>query len=140
MPLKTLSVALALLACGGAAAAQTGGARPATADTARARTPSGTPDISLRTRVTARKLRFATAPADVYVRVWACPLADSVHVVDRVGIPRPVKPGVTYRDVQVSSEFAALLADSLGSALGVQACGAPHDPAPVRPGSAPPRP
>ncbi|HEX7240409.1 MAG TPA: hypothetical protein VF263_09100 [Longimicrobiaceae bacterium] len=105
------------------------GVRPAAAQeraradsTARAAAPAA-PDLSIRARATVRTLRFDVAP-EASVRVWACPLADTTRLVDRGGLPRPVQPGVVYRDVRVSVEYAAVLSEALGDLLKPQSCGA----------------
>ena len=119
------------------------GARPAAAqeraraDSARPAAPAA-PDLSIRARATTRTLRFDVQP-EASVRVWACPLADTTRLVERGGLPRPVQPGVVYRDVTVSAEYAAVLSEALGDLLKPPACGAARPDSAARP-AAPLRP
>lgn len=62
------------------------------------------PDVLIRATVTAREVRFATRPR-TSVRTRGC--ADTLVVTERVNLPDPVEPGVTYRDVRVGVEIRA---------------------------------
>ncbi|HEX6037827.1 hypothetical protein, partial [Longimicrobium sp.] len=62
------------------------------------------PDVLIRATATAREVRFNTQPR-TSVRALGC--ADSVIVTERVNLPDPVEPGVTYRDVRVGIEIRA---------------------------------
>jgi hypothetical protein len=62
------------------------------------------PDVVIRATATAREVRFSTQPRTA-VRTLGC--ADSLIVTERVNLPDPVQPGVTYRDVRVGVEIRA---------------------------------
>lgn len=80
-------------------------ARSATAsDTARR------PTIILCAGVGAREVRFATQP-DIDVRLSGA-LGDSVRVLERRNLPKPVVAGTTYRDVFVAVEIVGHLTDN----------------------------
>jgi hypothetical protein len=70
----------------------------------------GAPDIILCASVSAREVRFATQP-QISVRLSGA-LGDSVHVLERRNLPRPVGAGTTYRDVFVAVEILGHLAQS----------------------------
>lgn len=73
--------------------------------------PSTRPTVEVRAAVRASELRFEARPRAT-VRAWACPGVDTVHV-ERNGLPDPVEPGVTYRNVSASIQVhAALAADT----------------------------
>ncbi len=129
-----LALAALLLLCASGVRPAAAQERPP-ADTTRAAAPAA-PDLSIRARATARTLRFDVAP-EASVRVWACPLADTVRLVDRGGLPRPVQPGVVYRDVTVSVEYAAVLSEALGDLLKPQSCGAAQPSSLPRPEESP---
>jgi hypothetical protein len=87
------------------AAAQDGCARPGpavAADSARA------PTVLIRATADLRELRFDARPR-TEVRTPGCAELDGVTVTDRVNLPDPVEPGVTYRDVRVGVEIRAHL-------------------------------
>ena len=69
-----------------------------------------TPTIILCAGVGAREVHFNTQP-DISVRLTGA-LGDSVRVLERRNLPRPVVAGTTYRDVFVAVEIVANLADS----------------------------
>jgi hypothetical protein len=62
------------------------------------------PDVVIRATATAREVRFNNQPR-TSVRTLGC--ADSLVVTERVNLPDPVEPGVTYRDVRVGVEIRA---------------------------------
>lgn len=66
------------------------------------------PDVILRATASARELRFASEPR-TSVRTAGCLPLDTVIVTERVNLPDPVQPGVTYRDVRVGIEVRAHL-------------------------------
>ena len=66
------------------------------------------PDVVIRATVSARELRFASEPR-TSVRTTGCLPLDSIIVTERVNLPDPVQPGVTYRDVRVGIEIRAHL-------------------------------
>ncbi|HLM66054.1 MAG TPA: hypothetical protein VK358_00940 [Longimicrobium sp.] len=87
------------------AAAQDGCVRlgsSAAADSARA------PTVLIRATAGIRELRFETRPR-TEVRTAGCAGLDGVTVTERVNLPDPVEPGVTYRDVRVGMEIRAHL-------------------------------
>lgn len=101
------------------------------------------PDVLIRATVTAAEVRFRTQPR-ASVRVPGCAGLDSVVVTERVNLPDPVQPGVTYRDVRVGIEIRthlnvlcapALAADPAFAAL----CAAATPPAASPPAATPPR-
>jgi hypothetical protein len=72
--------------------------------------------VILRASVSAREVRFASAP-HVTVRMCGGTL-DSVRVLERRNLPSPVVAGTTYRDVFVSIELLGhLTADCIASGL-----------------------
>jgi hypothetical protein len=102
--LLSVPMLLALLATRGAAqtaAACTPGALPA--DTAGRR-----PDVVIIASVHADQLRFESAPR-VQARVLGCPATSFIRVTERRNLPKPVQPGVTYRDVTVGVEIRSYL-------------------------------
>lgn len=74
-------------------------ASAAAADSGRA------PDVLIRASATAREVRFQSQPR-TSVRTGGCAL-DGVVETERVNLPDPVEPGVTYRDVRVGVEIRA---------------------------------
>lgn len=62
------------------------------------------PDVLIRATATAREVRFATRPR-TSVRALGC--GQGVTVTERVNLPDPVEPGVTYRDVRVGVDIRA---------------------------------
>lgn len=84
-------------------------AAPAAAQDACALLPVGAaadslPDVVIRATATAREVRFNSRPR-TSVRTLGC--ADTLIVTERVNLPDPVEPGVTYRDVRVGIEIRA---------------------------------
>lgn len=101
------TVLLAMLALAAApAAAQDGCARlgssVAPGDSTQA------PLVVIRATADVRELRFGSQPR-TSVRTLGCAGLDSVIVTERVNLPEPVQPGVTYRDVRVGMEIRAHL-------------------------------
>ena len=74
------------------------------------------PTIILCAGVGAREVHFATQP-DIRVRLTGS-LGDSVRVLERRNLPKPVTAGTTYRDVYVAVELVVHLADSCREATG----------------------
>ncbi len=64
------------------------------------------PGVLVRARATIRELRFGSQPR-TSVRTLGCAGIDSIVVTERVNLPDPVEPGVTYRDVRVGVEVRA---------------------------------
>jgi len=81
----------------------------ARADTAAGRS-GRQPTLILCAGVGAREIQFAKQP-DISVRLTGS-LGDSVHVLERRNLPKPVVAGATYRDVFIAVEIVAHLADS----------------------------
>ena len=97
------------------------------------------------------EVRFSSEPK-VDIRLNGCSVLDTVRVVERRNLPRPVQPNVTYRNVHIAVEIlghldaqcllagigggaAAPGADSLRGPLPNLCSGTPADsavPAPVR--------
>lgn len=79
-----------------------------------------TPDVSITATVTARELKFETVPNPT-VGFPGKPAGETVWEAERENLPRPVEPGVTYRDIgirlRISSRFAdieRIVAEALG--------------------------
>ena len=68
------------------------------------------PTVILCAGVGAREIQFAKQP-DISVKLTGS-LGDSVHVLERRNLPKPVAAGATYRDVFIAVEIVAHLADS----------------------------
>jgi hypothetical protein len=64
--------------------------------------------VIIRASANIRELRFESRPR-AEVRTEGCAGLDSVIVTERVNLPDPVQPGVTYRDVRVGIEIRASL-------------------------------
>jgi hypothetical protein len=69
---------------------------------------AGGPLVRIRAQATIRELRFESQPR-AEVRTLGCAGLDSVVVTERVNLPDPIEPGVTYRDVRVGIEIRASL-------------------------------
>lgn len=118
MSVKKLS-SLAAIVCGVLCAGQieaqnqTGAARqnpsPASAQTS-ARSADDA-DLAITGSVTARELRFDVVPNPT-VEFTGRPQRDTVWEAERENLPRPVQPGVTYRDIgvrlRITSVFSTL--------------------------------
>jgi hypothetical protein len=76
---------------------------------ARASDTTRRPTIILCAGVGAREIHFATQP-DIDVKLTGA-LGDSVRVLERRNLPKPVVAGTTYRDIYVAVEIVAHLAD-----------------------------
>ena len=77
-------------------------------------------DVSITATVTARELKFETVP-NPKVEFPGNPERITVWEADRENLPRPVEPGVTYRDIgirlRITSRFAdieRIVAEALG--------------------------
>jgi len=68
------------------------------------------PDIAIIARVEARELRFNSQP-QTSLRISGCPQLDTSMVVLRSNLPKPVQPGVTYRNVVVDFRLLMKLTD-----------------------------
>lgn len=79
-----------------------------------------TNDLEITANVTARELRFEVVP-DPKVEFPGQPERETVWEAERQNLPRPVEPGVTYRNIgiqlKISSRFAdieRIVAEALG--------------------------
>lgn len=79
-----------------------------------------TNDLEITADVTARELRFEVVP-DPKVEFTGQPERETVWEAERQNLPRPVEPGVTYRNIgvqlRISSRFAdieRIVAEALG--------------------------
>jgi hypothetical protein len=71
---------------------------------------SARPTVAVRARADIREVRFETQPRiQIQIRTTGCTGLDSVVTTERVNLPDPVEPGVTYRDVRVGTEIRANL-------------------------------
>jgi hypothetical protein len=103
------------------------------------------PDLVIRASASAESVRFSSEPR-IDVRLTGCSVLDTVKVIERRNLPRPVQPNVTYHNVFVAVEIlghldARCLLSSLGavrldsvavgsSSLTSQLCGAGTDTVP----------
>jgi hypothetical protein len=69
-----------------------------------------TADLAITAHVTARELRFETVP-DVNVEFTGQPQRETEWDAVRENLPRPVQPGVTYRDIGVRLKIVSVFAD-----------------------------
>ena len=116
----TLCLAAFLILCANVAAnAQP--RRPAAPSPAAAQTPAPSPqpaaqvsedvaDLAITANVTAQSLRFETVP-NVTVEFPGKPRRETAWEAERTNLPRPVQPGVTYRDVGVRLKIVSVFAD-----------------------------
>lgn len=72
--------------------------------------PTEEADLSITANVTARELRFDVVP-DVKVEFPGKPERNTVWEAERQNLPRPVQPGVTYRDIGVQLKITSVFAD-----------------------------
>lgn len=68
------------------------------------------PDIELKATVTMRELKFETV-GDPKVEFTGDPKRETVWEADRKNLPRPVQPGVTYRDAGIQLVITSIFAD-----------------------------
>lgn len=73
-------------------------------------TPSKTNDLEITANVTARELRFEVVP-DPKVEFTGQPERETVWEAERQNLPRPVQPGVTYRNIGVQLKITSVFAD-----------------------------
>ena len=113
---------------------------------ARANEAGADADLSITARVTADSLRFEKVP-NPRVEFTGRPARDTVWEAERENLPRPVQPGVTYRDVGITLRITSVFADIdriVAEALGevpVNDGAPPAQPSPAppeRPAAAPP--
>ncbi len=95
----------------GAAASQSTPPPPATAaQNNAAQVSAGAEDISITANVTARELRFDVVP-DPKVEFPGKPERNTVWEAERQNLPRPVEPGVTYRNIGIQLKITSVFAD-----------------------------
>ena len=70
----------------------------------------GAEDISITANVTARELRFDVVP-DPKVEFPGKPERNTVWEAERQNLPRPVEPGVTYRNIGIQLKITSVFAD-----------------------------
>ena len=73
-------------------------------------TPSKPNDIEITANVTASELRFEVVP-DPKVEFPGQPERETVWEAERQNLPRPVQPGVTYRNIGVQLKISSVFAD-----------------------------
>lgn len=150
----TTCIAAWLLACCGLCAAQNAAQQPSASPSptpnAAQRDPqsNGAPDVDLAitANVTAKELRFDEVP-NPKVEFTGKPERVTVWNAERQNLPRPVQPGVTYRDIGVQLKITSVFADIdriVAEALGevpvsddAQPSGAPSNNSPPRQRNAP---
>ncbi|HEX8775773.1 MAG TPA: hypothetical protein VF735_19530 [Pyrinomonadaceae bacterium] len=67
-------------------------------------------DLSITANVTARELRFEAVP-DPKVEFPGKPERTTVWEAERQNLPRPVEPGVTYRNIGIQLKITSVFAD-----------------------------
>ena len=91
----------------------------ATPDASQTATPSPSParevsedeaDLAIIANVTARELKFDVVPNPV-VEFTGKPERTTVWEAERTNLPRPVQPGVTYRDIGIRLRIVSVFAD-----------------------------
>ena len=111
-----MTVCTVLICAAGAHAQQTQPAQPQAQPqcpaprSLRAATDSAKPDIAIIARVEARELRFNSQP-QTSLQLAGCPQLDTSLVVLRTNLPKPVQPGVTYRNIVVDFRLLMKLTD-----------------------------
>ena len=86
---------------------------------------SAKPDIAIIARVQAAELRFNSQPS-TSLQITGCPQIDTSLVVMRTNLPKPVQPGVTYRNVVVDFRMNMKFAE-LECVLAGRPCPVPKD-------------
>jgi hypothetical protein len=86
-------------------------------------TDSAKPDIAIVARVQAAELRFNAQP-QTSLQLFGCPQLDTSMVVLRTNLPKPVQPGVTYRNVVVDFRLNMKFTDLECYLAGRQNCAA----------------
>ncbi len=81
---------------------------PPASDTAS--TPQAEPDLAITANVTARELRFDQVP-NTRVDFTGRPKRETVWDAARQNLPRPVQPGVTYRNIGIQLKITSVFAD-----------------------------
>ncbi|HEX6184569.1 MAG TPA: hypothetical protein VFZ44_11855 [Pyrinomonadaceae bacterium] len=97
-------------------------------------------DVSITARVTADSLRFEKVP-NPRVEFTGKPERVTVWEAERENLPRPVQPGVTYRNVGITLRITSVFADIdriVAEALGEVPVNDAAPPTPARPSPTPP--
>jgi hypothetical protein len=97
----------------------------------RATADSVKPDIAIFARVEARELRF-NSPPQTSLQLSGCPQLDTSLVVLRTNLPKPVQPGVTYRNVVVDFRLLMKMTDLECYLAGRTCPGTPRDTTRIR--------
>jgi hypothetical protein len=92
---------------------------------------SAKPDIAIIARVEARELRFNSQP-QASLKLAGCPQLDTSLVVLRTNLPKPVQPGVTYRNIVVDFRLLMKLTDFECYLAGRTCPAAPRDTTRIR--------
>ena len=87
-------------------AAQTSSAAPQSAPAAS----SKSNDLEITANVTASELRFEVVP-EPKVEFTGQPERETIWEADRQNLPRPVQPGVTYRNIGIQLRISSVFAD-----------------------------
>lgn len=110
-------VALLVLGCQGLERVRAQGDQPATqqaappADRQSASQPGpDSVDLSITANVTARELRFEAVP-NPKVEFPGKPERTTVWEAERQNLPRPVEPGVTYRNIGIQLKITSVFTD-----------------------------
>jgi len=96
-------------------------------------------DLSITANVTARELRFEIVP-DPKVEFTGRPERHTSWEAERQNLPRPVQPGVTYRDIGIQLKITSVFADIdriVAEALGEVPVTDDAAPQPAQPAPAP---
>jgi hypothetical protein len=112
---KTVKLLIALLVsslfAGASAFAQTQTETPAAPQDAAAPSASAeSADLSITANVTARELRFETVP-NPKVEFTGSHERKTEWEAERQNLPRPVQPGITYRDIGIRLKITSVFAD-----------------------------
>lgn len=119
---KALFIFALLVACCGSSARRTLAQEVQRADNAPAAPTSAAPqnnstaaspqtnDLEITANVTARELRFEVVPEPT-VEFTGQPQRDTVWEAERQNLPRPVQPGVTYRNIGIQLVITSRFAD-----------------------------
>jgi hypothetical protein len=97
-------------------------------------------DLSITARVTADSLRFEKVP-NTHVEFTGRPERTTVWEADRENLPRPVQPGVTYRNIGITLRITSVFADIdriVAEALGEVPINDEAQPPPAQPSPTPP--
>jgi hypothetical protein len=85
-------------------------AKDASAQKEASQVPTESADVAITATVTAKELRFEIVP-DPTVEFPGKPRRDTVWEAERENLPRPVEPGVTYRNIGIRLKIVSRFAD-----------------------------